>query len=235
MNSHFYAFLFLLAASAFSFNKFLAQISCQDNRILKCICNALVNVTECKPISIQDCIPVGCIPPARWPYLPVSSARRGGGGGTCLIRVGGGWSRGGVCLPSPGGGGGYLPGPGGGPAWSQGGRVGVLSQQALRQTPPPPPPTCEQNHRRLWKYYLAPTSLRAVIITIWTLESKLEVNFCRNPMPRLPVFLRSEQLSVFLLWHLHLHLRSLLLQHQLTKWSKNWYINIKLEMLKRVS
>ena len=29
-------------------------------------------------IQIQDCIPVGCIPPARWPYLPVCSPPGGG-------------------------------------------------------------------------------------------------------------------------------------------------------------
>ena len=35
----------------------------------------------------QDCIPVGCVPPARWPYLPACSAPGGGllwGG--CLLR-----------------------------------------------------------------------------------------------------------------------------------------------------
>ena len=35
----------------------------------------------------------------------------------------------------------------------------VASQHALKQTPP-----CGQNHRRLWKHYLGPTSLRPVII-----------------------------------------------------------------------
>ena len=89
----------------------------------------------------QDCIPVGCIPPTRWPCLLV-----------CLW--GGAWPWG---LPAWSWGGGVpawsgrgcLPGPGG----------GVVSQHAMRQTPP-----CEQNHWRLWTYYLAPTSLRAVKI-----------------------------------------------------------------------
>ena len=68
----------------------------------------------------QDCIPVGCVPPARWPYLGGDTCLVPGGG-TCLSRGGvPAWSRG-VYLPGPrggvpawsGGGGGYLPGPGG--------------------------------------------------------------------------------------------------------------------------
>ena len=67
---------------------------------------------------IQDYIPVRCIPPAHWPYLPACSAPGGGGGVPA-------WSGGGACLV-PGGGaclvlegsclvrGGCLPGPGGG-------------------------------------------------------------------------------------------------------------------------
>ena len=44
----------------------------------------------------QDCIPVGCIPRARWPYLPVCSARGGGlpGPGGCLVWGVPAWSRG---------------------------------------------------------------------------------------------------------------------------------------------
>ena len=66
------------------------------------------------------------------------------------------WSWGGACLVS---GGclvlrGCLPGPKGGvPAWSGGGIPSCTEAD----------PPCEQNHRCLWKYYLAPTSLRAVI------------------------------------------------------------------------
>ena len=56
----------------------------------------------------QDCIPVGCVPPARWPYLPACSAVGGcmvpGG---CMAPVGGALSR----------------------RW-------VVSQHALKQTPP---------------------------------------------------------------------------------------------------
>ena len=95
----------------------------------------------------QDCIPVGCVPPARWPYLPACSTAGGDfcSGGWCLLRGGVcSWGRGcllrGVSAPR----GGLLPG-------------GMESQHALRQTPPR-----EQNHTRLWKHNLAPTSLRAV-------------------------------------------------------------------------
>ena len=41
------------------------------------------------------------------------------------------------------------------PAWSREGGVWHPSMHWCR-------PPCEQNHRHLWKYYLAPTSLRAV-------------------------------------------------------------------------
>ena len=65
----------------------------------------------------QDCIPVGCIPPACWPYLPACTAQ------------GGAWSKGGVwsggCLL-----GGCLVGG----VWGLLG--GMVSQHALRQTPP---------------------------------------------------------------------------------------------------
>ena len=57
----------------------------------------------------QDCIPVGCVPPARWPYLPTCP-------GLGLLQGGGGrgaWSRGGCLVPG-----------------------GVVSQHSLRQTPP---------------------------------------------------------------------------------------------------
>ena len=82
--------------------------------------------------SKQDCIPVGYILAARWPYLPVCSAGGGGclpgsRGVPCLVGVPA-WSRGwllpgGACLV-PGGclvpGRGCLPGLGV-PAWSRGG------------------------------------------------------------------------------------------------------------------
>ena len=54
----------------------------------------LISAKYCNYIQ-QDCIPVGCIPPARWPYLPACSATGEGG----------------------------LPGPRGVPAWSGGGVV----------------------------------------------------------------------------------------------------------------
>ena len=68
----------------------------------------------------QDCIPVGCVSPARWSYLPACSVA--GGcllGGVSASLLGGVCSRG--CL---------LPGCGGGCLL-----LGV-SQHALRQTPP---------------------------------------------------------------------------------------------------
>ena len=52
----------------------------------------------------QDCIPVGCIPSACWPYLPACTAQ----GGVCLLRGGlllGGLLQGGLLL-----GGVYFPG-----------------------------------------------------------------------------------------------------------------------------
>ena len=63
----------------------------------------------------QDCIPVGRVPPARWPYLPA-----------CSVLGRGAWSRGGAWS------GRGVPSPGGMGAWS-----GGVSQHALRQTPPP--------------------------------------------------------------------------------------------------
>ena len=78
----------------------------------------------------QECIPVGCVPPARRPYLPGP----GGGGGCVPGPWGGGctWPRGvylvrgylvpGGCTWSWGVGG--IPGPGGGCTWSPGGVPG---------------------------------------------------------------------------------------------------------------
>ena len=57
-----------------------------------------------KPFLKQECIPVGCVPPERWPYLPACSAT----GGMCA------WSRGVYLVwgdvPGPGGRGVYLVG-----------------------------------------------------------------------------------------------------------------------------
>ena len=96
-------------------------------------------------IMIQDCIPVGCVPPARWPYNPACSAPGGGAWfGGCLLPGGSVCSHGG-CL-----------------VW--GGRClvwGVWGIPVCTEADPP----CEQNHTRLWKYNLTPTSSWAVIIS----------------------------------------------------------------------
>ena len=77
---------------------------------------------------LQDCIPVGGIPPARCPYLPACSAPVGW---QCLVRGEGGLVLGCCLVPGlPGPGGAWFPG--GVPAWSRG---SVVSQHALRQTP----------------------------------------------------------------------------------------------------
>ena len=110
-----------------------------------CICNRNISMRSCR--DRQDCIPVGCIPPACWPYLPACSVP----GGLDLIPLnfplgcGPGsdppqfppwvWDwRGGLLLggSSSWGVGVYSWGvsPPGGYA------RGVVSQHALRQTPP---------------------------------------------------------------------------------------------------
>ena len=100
----------------------------------------------------QDCIPVGCVPPALWLYLLACSAGGGClflGGGVCSLGVS---APGGVCSCK-------VSAPGGVCSWrGVSAPGGGVSQHALRQIPP-----CEQNHTRLWKHNLAPTSLRAVI------------------------------------------------------------------------
>ena len=60
---------------------------------------------------VQECIPVGCVPAARWPYAAVCFP------GGCLVRGGAAWSRGGICSggSAPGG----VPGPGGIPACTE--------------------------------------------------------------------------------------------------------------------
>ena len=111
---------------------------------------------ETKNMMKQECIPVGCVPAARWPYPGVCFP----GGGVCLLRgvsaprgvsgpggclvLGGVWSQGvsapgGVCSRGVSAGGFWSGG-----VWSQGGLLqGVfswrglvlVSQHALRQTP----------------------------------------------------------------------------------------------------
>ena len=56
----------------------------------------------------QECIPVGCVPPARLPYAGVCFSEE-------EVPA---WSQGGCTCLVPGGV--YLPGPGGVPAWSLG-------------------------------------------------------------------------------------------------------------------
>ena len=90
-------------------------------------------------INVHDCIPVGCIPPARWPYLPACSAPGG-----CLVP--------GEGVSAPGG---FAPG-----GQLLGGGIPVCTEAA---------PPCEQNHTHLWKYNLAPTWLRVVIIQ-WRIQ-----------------------------------------------------------------
>ena len=108
-----------------------------------CFCFCFLDMR--KTTVTQDCIPVGCIPPAGWPYLPVCSAPGG-------------------CLPGLGGA--FLVRGGGIPACTEA-----------------DPPPCEQNHRRLWKYYLAPTSLRAVIMFIFKLDQIIDcAQQCRIPL-----------------------------------------------------
>ena len=82
----------------------------------------------------QECIPVGCVPPACYRT----------GGGLCPGRVSVGM---GVSVQ-----GGSLSGGGGVSVWWRG--------VSLSETPLPP---CEQNHRHVQKHYFAATSLWAVI------------------------------------------------------------------------
>ena len=87
--------------------------------------------------QIQDCIPVGCIPPACCPHLPACTALGGG----CL--VGGGLLPGDRGVPGLGGclvGGGLFPGGSGGVP----GLGGCLVLGVSASAPP-----CEQNHRHV--------------------------------------------------------------------------------------
>ena len=114
----------------------------------------------------QDCIPVGCVLPACWPYLPACSAPGGvpGPGGVCSggVCTRGVCSRGDVCTWSWGG---LLQGClfrgcvcSRVCTWSQG---GVCSQWGVSAPggvylPRHSPPVNRILDTRLWKYYLAP-------------------------------------------------------------------------------
>ena len=116
----------------------------------------------------QECIPVGCVPAAHWPYAAVLFLA---GGGVCLVRGGVLLGPGGGDLAGPGGvllgpggfslvPGGVLLGPGGG-CLVGGGWVGI---PACTEADTLPPPVDRILDTRLWKYYLGPTSLRPVKI-----------------------------------------------------------------------
>ena len=113
----------------------------------------------------QECIPVGCVPPACCPYLPACTAPRGGRGvylGTCpgegVYLLGGVCTCLGVYLPR-----GVYP-PGGVPAQGSG---GVSAQGGTCPGTPP----CEQNswHTQLKILPCPKLRLRALIIKIYTL------------------------------------------------------------------
>ena len=80
-----------------------------------------IGIRNCECKYRQECIPVGCVPAARWPYAGVCFR----GGGVCLL-LGGSAVGGGVCSQ-----GGLL----GGGVCSQGGCV-VCSRGGLPQTRP---------------------------------------------------------------------------------------------------
>ena len=110
-----------------------------------------------QPLKIQDCIPVGCVPPARWPYLGGVLSPRGG------VPAQGGVPAWGEYLPRgvPGQGevpaqGGVCPWgstcPGGVPAWGEYLPGGCLPRGVPAQVLPPVNRILDT---RLWKYYLA--------------------------------------------------------------------------------
>ena len=121
-------------------------------------------ISECAiTLSRQECIPVGCVPAAHWPFAGVCFPGGSCPGGASGIRGGllpagvccwGVWSRGVSAL--------------GGGCQLQGGLVWGVSQHALRQKPSNPP---VDRCRRLWKHYLGRTSLRPV-----TMLEKFETN-----------------------------------------------------------
>ena len=94
-----------------------------------------------KDITKQECIPVGCVPPAHWSYLRILSypthAPPPRSNHACPLPLGSNLA----CPPQSN----HTPPPG-------------------ATTHVPPLGASTQNHRRLWKYNLAPTSLRAVIM-----------------------------------------------------------------------
>ena len=96
----------------------------------------------------QECIPVGCVPAAHWPYAGVCFFP--GGGGVCS-GGGVGW------VSAPGGGVCYLGGSGPGVG---GGGWGCIPACTEADTPPPVDRILDT---RFWKYYLGQTSLRPVI------------------------------------------------------------------------
>ena len=111
-----------------------------------------------KGLFKQDCIPVGCIPSARWPYLPACSALGVPGAvGGCLVQ-------GGACLVL----GGCLPGPGGGvPAWSRGGLPGPGGRWYPSMYWGSPPPVDRILDTRFRKYYLATNFVCGPVKTNW--------------------------------------------------------------------
>ena len=99
-------------------------------------CNRQWSKETSQSFVVQECIPVGCVPAAHWPYAAVFFPGGGlpGPGGVCLAR-GGGFS-----LVQ---GGWFLPGPGGfSLVW------GGLPFQGGFSLPGDPSP-CEQNHRHV--------------------------------------------------------------------------------------
>ena len=116
----------------------------------------------------QECIPVGCVPAAHWPYAAVSLVPGGspwsGGRVVCLVGGGVGGRLGGLLGP---GGGGVVCLVRGWSAWSGGG----VSAWFRGGGSPETPPVGRILDTRLWKYYLGPTSLRPV--KKWTGDSSL--------------------------------------------------------------
>ena len=92
-----------------------------------------------KSIHKQECIPLGCVPPACCPYLPACTARGGGvpGPGGYLVWRGT-WSQGVYLVP------GGVPGPRG-CTWSGGGTWSPGSVPGPRECTCPGTPPCEQN------------------------------------------------------------------------------------------
>ena len=90
--------------------------------------------------QLQDCIPVGCIPPACWPYPPACTVHCAGGGG-CLAR--GGSGPGGYLVPGEGGAWSWVG------FWSWGGGIQACTEADS-------PPVNRILDTRYWKCYLAP-------------------------------------------------------------------------------